>query len=337
MKDPKVIELRVHTEVLKSAEPIQKSDMEFRLALDKWPGRALILDCETTTDQSQALLFGTFLYCRLKAGHYYPVIEGTFYADDLEATSIKILKDYCRAKKLRAPLSRKQFVKQIFLRAIRAEALIVGFNLPFDLSRIATEACWSNRKGGGWSYTMNQFPDKEDGELHEDQYAPRLVIKPKDGKGAFYRLTKVAPPSKKRPRASRQYPPIRCLDLKTLIWALDNKPHSLDSACAAKGIPGKLTGYTPLGRVSAGEINYNRRDVEATLALLNVLRVEFDRHPINLNPERAYSPASIAKAYLESMGIIPPQEKFAVPPEILGIAMQAYFGGRAECRIRHTV
>ena len=173
---------------------------------------------------------------------------------------------------------------------------------------------------------MNQFTDEETGELREDQYAPRLIIKPKDGKGAFFRLTKVAPASRKRPRASRKYPPIRCLDLKTLIWALDNRSHSLDSACKAKGIPGKLSGHTPSGRVSVEEIEYNRQDLRATLGLLNVLRAEFDKHPIDLNPDRAYSPASIAKAYLETMGITPPREKFAIPPEILGIAMQAYFG-----------
>ena len=336
MNQSKVIEVRVHTEVFGSEHSIPKSKPEFVMALDKWSERVLILDCETTTDQSQALLFGSFLYCRFKHGQYLPVLEGIFYADDLDSRSIKILKDYCSANGLRPPLSRKQFIRQIFLRAVRAEALIAGFNLFFDLSHIATEASWSNRNGGGWSLTMNQFQDKNDGEFHEDQYAPRLVIKPKDGKGAFYKLTKVAPPSNKRPRASRQYPPIRCLDLKTLIWALDNKSHSLDSACAAKGIPGKLAGYTPSGRISAEEIAYNQQDMRATLALLNVLRAEFDKHPINLNPERAYSPASIAKAYLEAMGIIPPREKFTIPPEIQGIAMQGYFGGRAECRVRHT-
>lgn len=336
MKKSKVNELRVHTEILKSPGSKLTTPESQRLIPEKWPERVLVLDCETTTDQSQALLFGSFLYCRATGNRYCPVLEGAFYADDLVAVSVKVLEDYCRANKLRPPLSRKQFINRIFLRAIRAEALIVGFNLPYDLSRIATEACWTPRRGGGWSFTLNQFTDEETGKLREDQYTPRLVIKPKDGKGAFFKLSKVAPPSQKRPRASRQYPPIRCLDLKTLIWALDNRSHSLDSACEAKGIPGKLSGHTPSGVVSFEEIDYNRRDVCATLGLLNALRAEFDRHPITLNPDRAYSPASIAKAYLEKMGITSPQDKFSICPENLGIAMQAYFGGRAECRIRHT-
>ena len=53
--------------------------------------------------------------------------------------------------------------------------------------------------------------------------------------------------------------------------------------------------------------------------------------------DRAYSPASIAKAYLGAMGITPPSQKFKLPKHVLAAAMQAYYGGRAECRIRHTV
>ena len=36
------------------------------------------------------------------------------------------------------------------------------------------------------------------------------------------------------------------------------------------------------------------------------------------------------------MGLTEPSVKFPVPPEVSGIAMQSYYGGRAEIRIRHT-
>ena len=336
MKNNKVIEVRVHTEVLKSPDGDDDKNKSRWRNREKWPERVLIVDFETTTDHTQRLLFGTVLYCRAKGNEYCPVFEQIVYTDDLDREAVSIIEDYCRAKCLPRPISRRQFIKHVFLRAIRAEALIVGFNLPYDLSRTATEAGWTKRRGGSWSFTLNHFVDPSSGKLREDQYAPRLNIKPKDGKGAFFRLSKVAPTSKRRPKASRRYPPVRCVDLKSLIWALDNRSHSLDSACAAKGIPGKLAGHTPSGGVSVEEIGYNRQDLQATLGLLNVLRVEFDRHPIDLNPDRAYSPASIAKAYLEQMGVTPPREKFAISPKFLGIAMQAYYGGRAECRIRHT-
>ena len=41
------------------------------------------------------------------------------------------------------------------------------------------------------------------------------------------------------------------------------------------------------------------------------MKKEFDQHPlIDLLPDRAYSPASVAKAYMQAMGIELPKEKF---------------------------
>jgi hypothetical protein len=63
---------------------------------------------------------------------------------------------------------------------------------------------------------------------------------------------------------------------------------------------------------------------------------QFNRHPIQLNPDKTYSPASIAKAYLGAMNIARPKSQFKVPGKAYGISMQSYYGGRAECRIRKT-
>jgi hypothetical protein len=67
---------------------------------------------------------------------------------------------------------------------------------------------------------------------------------------------------------------------------------------------------------------------------LNALKQEFDKHPIGLKPYNAYSAASVAKDYLEAKEIGRPAEKFNVSDEMLGISMQAYYGGRSETRIR---
>jgi hypothetical protein len=80
--------------------------------------------------------------------------------------------------------------------------------------------------------------------------------------------------------------------------------------------------------VTQDELRYCRQDVKITQQLLNAAKQEFDKHPLpNLLPDKAYSPASIAKAYTREMGIVRPLDKFQVPDEILGIAMQGYFGG----------
>jgi hypothetical protein len=324
MSNKKVVEARVHTEFVGQTEQRKKQE---GLVPDKWSGSALAVDTETTMDQYQSLLFGTYQYCRSSEDKYSLVEEGIFYADDLGPDGVAILEWYCRIHDLKL-FKLSKFRKKIFWPAVRAKSFIVGFNLPFDTSRLASASCWSNRRGGGWSFTMGHWKDPNTGESREDTFNPRFVIKPKDGKGAFFHIT--------NSREPRPYPPIRCLDLKTLIWALQNQSHSLESACNSCGVEGKLPDHTPTGKVCLEEIEYNRQDVRATVALLNALRIEFDRHPINLAPDKAYSPASIAKAYLEAMGLDKPSKKFNLSPHHLGIAMQSYYGGRAEVRIRHT-
>lgn len=48
-----------------------------------------------------------------------------------------------------------------------------------------------------------------------------------------------------------------------------------------------------------------------------------------------FSPASVAKSYLEELQIVHPSEKVKNADRNEGICMQAYFGGRAECHIRN--
>ena len=127
----------------------------------------------------------------------------------------------------------------------------------------------------------------------------------------------------------------RFLDLRTLTWALRNKSFSLKGACKAFNVEGKVD-HKPSGQINSEEIEYCRGDVAASHRLLNATMEEFNRNPVDLHPEKAYSPASIAKAYLKEMGIKQPKSHFRVPNKALGIAMQSYYGGRAECRIRKT-
>src|SRR5262249_51881389 len=100
------------------------------------------------------------------------------------------------------------------------------------------------------------------------------------------------------------------------------------------GLKGKMD-HEPTGRVTKKELSYGRRDTERTVALLNAMKREYDGFPIDLSPERAMSPASITKAFLDEMGIQPPSRKFAMADEVLGKCMQDYYGGRSEIRIRH--
>jgi len=348
--------LRAHTEVLKT--PTNRRTKAAKLKPDAaispnasgpdWPEYAVVLDCETTTDQRQALTFGSYRFCRAIGDAYVCVEEGLFYPDELPETdpeALGVLRDYVQRIKADALeghpnrlqlLNRSKFVERCLWRAgARAESLIVGFNLPFDLSRLAIDNRDARHRNETWSLVMFQDKCPKSGRLRENPFRPRVIITPKDSKAAFIRFAGVSKRSKKTKKRLVPYTPGRFLDLRTLGWALRNESYSLQGACQQFGVPGKLE-HQPMGRILREEVDYCRQDVRSTVGLLNAMRLEFDRHKIDLPPERAYSPASIAKGYLRAMGLVTPMKKFEIPEWALGAAMQAYYGGRAECRIRHT-
>jgi len=93
--------------------------------------------------------------------------------------------------------------------------------------------------------------------------------------------------------------------------------------------------HPPTGKVTPQEIEYARNDVPCTVDLLNAAKQEFDLHPIDPGPDRMFSPASVAKSYLDKLNVFHPSEKVLDAEKAYGIFMQGYFGGRAECRIRN--
>ena len=296
----------------------------------KWPQQALVFDTETRITPDQSLTFGVYRLCDLIGGEYRVTQEGIFYADDLPAKDLKVLETYLRPAIPDVPsfppefpmYDRSEFIRRIFWPAIkRRGALICGFNLPFDLARLALD--WDRGDHDEWSLTMSQFPNGI-----ENRYRPRILITPIDSKKAFIGLG--TPWNKKEWRnAGRAH----FLDLRTLGWALFNQSFSLRTLCAQLKTEHQKLDHEPTGEVTPEEIDYARQDDRCTVDALNGLKREFDKHPIDLKPYRAYSPASVAKSYLEAMGINTPA-KFKTSDKNIGIAMQSYYGGRSETRVR---
>lgn len=274
----------------------------------------LVVDTETTTDARLSLNFGAYQFCeRDSHGNYRCLEEGLFHADDLDTGPLDLLRAYVRTANRRSAkkpdrklklYTRAAFVEKVMYTAIQAEAIIVAFNLPFDLSRIAVEYRVARGAGGrGWSFIVFRYRDKKNGNWRPNSFRPRIQLRPKDSKAAFIRLASGD--------MNQPYRVGRFLDLKTLVWALRNRSLSLDTACQEFKVPGKKGDYLPSGMLTRDEIDYCRQDVCATVALLNALLVEFRRYPLgNLPPEKAYSAASIAKAFLSNMGVVPPEQKF---------------------------
>jgi hypothetical protein len=297
----------------------------------KWSKYALILDTETRITPDQSLTFGVFRLCELRNDKYFVTREGLFYADDLPVRERKILATYARKEvpdvKTFPPefplYSRSDFMRKVFWPAIKRKgALICGLNLPFDLARLAL--AWDRGEHNEWSLIMSQFADGT-----ENRYRPRILITPIDSKKAFIRL---ANPWKRKEwkHAGKAH----FLDLRTLAWALFNRSVSLKSLCEMLKTEHQKFDHEPTGKVTPEEIDYARQDGRCTVDALNGLKREFDKHPIALKPYNAYSPASVAKSYLEALGIDRPADKFHLTDHELGIAMQSYYGGRSEARIR---
>ena len=326
------IYLRCHTRIL-NEKPKRKHGTKKRPPLPKY---VLVLDTESTTDACQTLNFGAYQFCEADSdGTYVCREEGLFYADDLDAVQLEVLRSYVRNEKARGSrrrlrlYDRSTFVEKVMYTSIQAEAAIVAFNLPFDLSRLAVDYRVARGAGGrGWSFVVFRYKHPRRKTLLPNTYRPRVQLRPKDSKAAFIRLA--------GGDMDQPYRVGRFLDLKTLVWALRNRSLSLESACREYKVPGKLD-HAPTGRVTKEEIDYCRQDVRASVGLLNALLNEFKRYPLgDLPPERAFSAASIAKAFLNTMGVSSPQQKFGLDDKTLGICMQGYYGGRAEIRIRHT-
>jgi hypothetical protein len=125
------------------------------------------------------------------------------------------------------------------------------------------------------------------------------------------------------------------LDLRTLAFALTDRGYSLESACEAFGVEHGKGHAARHGEITMDYIDYNRRDVLATAELAVKLLEEYGKHPITLQPTKAYSPASVGKAYLRAMGILPILERQPdFPKRYLGHAASAFFGGRTSAHIR---
>lgn len=298
----------------------------------------LILDTESTTDPAQRLTFGSYARYRLvrEGARVRTVLleRGLFHAEDLPETDpegFEVLRR--RAEALGLPLvTRGAFLRRVLLpKCHRRRHVLVGFNLPFDLSRLARG--WGAARGpaaGGFSLVL--ATTRRDGREAEDRFRPRVTVRTVDSKR---HLVRFASPGKvdRRDLGFRG----RFLDLRTLAFAWTDGSHSLDSACRTFGVAEGKGRVDRHGGITPAYVDYNLRDVRATAGLLGELLTEHERHPIDLHPAEAFSPASVDKAYLRAMGVRPVLERQPdFPEEVLGAAMNAYYGGRAEARIRRV-
>ncbi len=204
------------------------------------PQFVLVFDTETTPDESQRLRFGT--YQLLQKGKLRE--KGLFY-DKVTSAELETLKAEAPKHGCVEPFSLHDFVHKRFLpTAFKAGGLVVGFNLPFDLSRLAIRhaAARVSRSPrtpeeieagaplkdadrsmvGGFTFQLSPFDDQ-----------PWLRIKHRNSRSAFFKFAKPAQQEAARSERRRgervQFQRGNFLDVKTLAAALTSTSHSLKS------------------------------------------------------------------------------------------------------------
>jgi hypothetical protein len=279
----------------------------------------LILDTETTVDQYQNLTFGSCLIQTITSSGFKE--EWYLFYGDIPQDKKEIIDEYGKEHNI-IVMSVKEFVDNVFYPyAYKMRAEVIGFNLPFDLSRLATEDRISRKTEDGFSF-----------KLSEDLRNPRIRIQSIDQKRSFISFAK--PLRKKSDRKYKHYSGY-FVDLKTLTFALTDKSHSLDSACKDFGVSRKQH-TEEHGKITKEYIGYNLNDTKITAELYQACLKRYEMFNLPDSVNRLYSPASIGKAYLRKMGIksfIDMNPDF--PKDILGYLMSSYFGGRTEVRIRN--
>ena len=300
------------------------------IGADKPSDYTLIFDCETTIDASQALRVGVF---QVRLGREL-INEGLFYDPEiLTVQDIACVKIYAQMHGLNCGTIDDFRWKVLYKIGYEARAAIVGFNLPFDLSRTALN--WSEARGslrGG--FTLH---------LSKDRRVPRIRVKHLSSTASLIDFAK--PQGQDTPRGMRKrgirVEPHRgyFIDLRTISMALLSRKHSLASLSEALDVQTqKQASDEHGGPITASYLDYARADVQATWECYEALKAKYDEHGLRQPLHRILSEASIGKAYLDAMGVRP---YLACQPNTdrvkFGWLMSAYFGGRAEARIRREL
>lgn len=291
----------------------------------------LTFDCETTTAAGQGLLFGGYQF--RKDGELREA--GLFYDPaGMPAAQVRVLRNFAKREGLFVR-TRDEFIDDVlFKRAYQLRARIIGFNLPFDLSRLAVKH--GPARGamyGGFTFTLS-----------EHKIWPHIRVKNLTRKSALF---SIAAPFRQRDSRGQRNRNLRTavrrgyfVDVNTMASALLSQNFTLGGLSRFLKVPNPKLEFDDFnGPVSDEMLRYAMRDVQSTWECYAALIEKLDRLGMaDLRPEDIFSEASIGKGYLREMGITPwriSQPDF--PPEMQGHILSSYYGGRSEIRIRRQL
>ena len=304
--------------------PVDKTNAQSHSSTVPVFDRVLVFDTETRTDLYQNMTFGYFTIY----DHNRLDVSGIFYDPKITDSKEKQTLENYSARKNVELFTLDEF-RILFLHEIfDLQTLCIGFNLPFDLTRIALRATdGKNTNQGGFSLVMS-----------ESKQYPRLIVNHISSTLSFINWGSTVDPQKKyKLKNNEGHFKGHFLDLRMSVHALTDEKHTLESACKAYDTEFKKQTTNEYGKVTANHIDYCIADVDATYSLYNKVVQEFKTYDLDIPITKAYTPASIGKEFLKKIGIksfTANNPELILPNELIGKIMSGYFGGRTECKIR---
>ncbi len=278
--------------------------------------RILVFDTETTTDQYQNFKIGYFqIYQDGVIQH-----DGLFHdPTTLNEREIKILESYSKKHNI-SLYSLDEFIDSVFYPEVFGlKTLCNGYNLAFDLSRIAKRSGDSRGMNrGGFTLTLS-----------DDPFNPPIIIR-KLGYSNSFKFTTT------KQNKGESYFLGYFRDTQRLAEVLlQERRISLEKAAERLNTPVQKMKGIEHGKVTEKYIDYLIKDVETTQAVYEKLVKELDVYQIHIPITKIFSEASIGKHALSQLGVNP---FLALNPDfsdsVIGNMMTSYFGGRTECKIR---
>jgi hypothetical protein len=314
----------------KFEDPAQRTKRKGRMVSRIPPADIyFVFDTETSTDPAM----------RCRVGFWQLHVDGELaeerlFYDAREAFpgDNETLRCYVAERGLADPVTLDD-LRTLLLRSIRAGGQIVGFNLPFDLSRVAIGTApakvraWDKRMQGGHSL------------IHwKTRYAPRIQVKHINPRLALMQCTV---PSQGKARSARKRRDIipadrgTFIDVRTLAAAILSGGYSLERLCTALKTPTQKLGTSEHAQpLTFDYLDYARADVQATWECFCALRDRYAKFGMTTPIHKIMSEAGLGKAMLADMGIKNCSER---DPAKIARSLHSYFGGRTEVRIRRQM
>ena len=245
----------------------------------------LTFDTETTTDEFQNLIMGSCgIWINDKLERFI-----IFHDDSLDQNRLATIQKFCTNNNYEI-LPRARFVDEIFYPYVyKSRAICVGFNLPFDISKLQSYFTESRKMKNGFSFRFS-----------ENKQNPNIVIKHNSKTSSFIEFTKPFSPKNEKRRDHYK----GCfVDLKTLTFVLTDKSYSLRQALIDFECKLEKETVSEHGKISEEYMQYNVQDTMSTHELYTKCLERYELYGLNKDISLLHSPASIGKACHEKTGI----------------------------------